>query len=198
MSYKKELRYVFFVLLILTVLFSMSVLIIIMHFPKENKYEYKYFEIDKPFTYEVCAIEDVEKIVDNTYVEIPENVNVVLESAFINRHIQKLNLNNVKIVFPNAFNGAMIYDLDLSNVEEIYSFAFFWNNLEKLEIPETVKYIDSCAFYSNRDLKEVYFYGNPKIEGSIFDSYNLTIYGKKDSTAEKYAIEYGYNFIEIE
>ena len=198
MPYKKELRYIFFIFLILAALFSVSVLIVTMHISKENMFKYKYFEIDKPFPYEVCAIENVEKIVDNTYVEIPENVNVILESAFVGYHIQRVNLNNVRIVLPNAFNGTMIYDLNLSNVEEIYSFAFSWNNLEKLEIPETVKYIDSCAFYSNKDLKEVYFYGSPEIEGAIFDSYNLTIYGEKGSTAEKYAIEYGYKFIEIE
>lgn len=70
---------------------------------------------------------------------------------------------------------------------------------EELTLPSTVNSIQSNAFYNNYTLKKVTI---PNGECKIYDSRDtipsrVVIYGKKNSTAQKYAYKYGKKFCVI-
>ena len=147
--------------------------------------------------YDVHAIQKVKRIANKKEIIVPNDVNIILSEAFACLKIEKISMNNTKIIYPEAFKECDLLYLDLSNVEYIGRLAFWNNKLKELTIPETVKYIGEGAFISNSDLKEVYIFGNPLIEGPIFDKREIIIYGNDDIIKE-YCSKYNYIYINYE
>ncbi|MBQ5590857.1 MAG: leucine-rich repeat domain-containing protein, partial [Clostridia bacterium] len=96
-------------------------------------------------------------------------------------------------------------------LEEINELAFYkCTSLKEITIPKSVKIIKECAFKYCESLTDVYIY-NPELEFYIREEYqkepgygweaipsHVTIHGYKDSTAQKYAEEYGNKFVELD
>lgn len=87
-----------------------------------------------------------------------------------------------------------------SNVTTIKDFAFgYCSNLQTITLPESVGYLDYAAFIGCTSLSEVKILNSEMvIHGYPFSGLsNFTIYGYKNSTAEKHANDNNIPFVEL-
>lgn len=136
---------------------------------------------------------------------IPEDVIAIYKDAFSNNNL----LNTVKIpanvimigsrAFDNCTVLESVYLTD--GLEVIQNFAFANNNsLKEIEIPKTVTTLETGAFTNCNKLSKITIWNKNMAfgtEGRIFDEELITIYGFKDSTAQKYAQDNNIKFEEI-
>lgn len=94
-----------------------------------------------------------------------------------------------------------LHSISKINIVEICNSAFKGcTSLEEFEVPASVTYIDSKAFADCTSLKKVAIYElTTEIADDAFENCdNLTIYGKSNSPAHKYAIEKNIPFVAID
>ncbi len=126
-----------------------------------------------------------------TSIELPEGVINIGDLAFAG-----CNLKSVKILERNAIIGDSAFGLcgSLTSVEmpegvaSIGGCAFQRCGLTSIEIPEGVTDIGESAFWQCNNLRSVKILEkNVKLGTAVFeDCHDLTIYGYKNSTAQKY------------
>lgn len=94
-----------------------------------------------------------------------------------------------------------LHSISKINIVEICNSAFKGcTSLEEFEVPASVTYIDSKAFADCTSLKKVAIYElTTEIADDAFENCDkLTIYGKSNSPAHKYAIEKNIPFVSID
>lgn len=130
---------------------------------------------------------------------IPDSVIEIEDYAFsFNENLTKLVLGkNVKIVEDKAFYyNDKLSDIYLNEgLEKVGIETFYMNNTTNIEIPNSIKYIGTAAFY-NRESNEIYYNGtlsqwcqiNKEYESGGFLSNENKVY-MKDSNNEYYEIK---------
>lgn len=158
-----------------------------------------------------CIIDTASKCLisgfNNTIIPADDSVNSIGRYAFYFCNLKSLSI-------PNSITGidsyAFFYCYELTNVEissnaqYIGSGAFYYcKNLKDIIIPYSVTYIGSRAFDSCEHLNTIRIFNenceianNDSIGNSIPN--NTIIFGKKDSTAEQYALQNGNTFFTLD
>lgn len=112
-------------------------------------------------------------------IKLPSTVKTIGKRAFEYSTLTSINLEDVKSIGERAFNGAkeLNCDINLSNIDSIPPHAFAGTNIHsvslsstlriindyafdstpiaKIELPETLEYIGTDAFYYCRNLTEI-------------------------------------------
>jgi hypothetical protein len=168
------------------------------------KQEWTFHDKDEPYVSDVYSVEEI--ISDEPYITIPEEIDGIPVWLFGSSQIESTKYNAVGIDIGNVYQiggYGFSYWLNLKyikmdNVKHMYTSVFSnCRSLEKIIFPKTMEDVH-LAFNGCDNLKELYFLGNPVIQGSLGDKANdITIYGFVGSTAEEYAKNNGYNFITI-
>lgn len=136
-------------------------------------------------------------------VSIPDTVTKIGTATFYEcNSLQKVTLpSSVKTIGDYAFfNCYSITNISLGEVEQIGNYTFAQcNGLTSASLPKTVVSIGDSAFAYCNNLKSLTI--NSKT-CNIYSSPNTlpsgtTIYGGSNSTAQKYAIQYGRSFVSI-
>lgn len=136
-------------------------------------------------------------------VSIPDTVTKIGTATFYEcNSLQKVTLpSSVKTLGDYAFfNCYSITNISLGEVEQIGNYTFAQcNGLTSASLPKTVVSIGDSAFAYCNNLKSLTI--NSKT-CNIYSSPNTipsgtTIYGGSNSTAQKYAIQYGRSYVSI-
>ncbi len=145
-------------------------------------------------------------------VEVPAQYNdlpvtVILDRAFHSVNAKKIVLSTILRIEKEAFlNMTRLEEIDLGSVKTIGIHAFSsCYSLKTITIPASVTELGGGAFYNCMELQKVYFEGVPeKIGSEVFqkdlqweEAYPITIYGQPDTIIEEYALQYGYEFVDI-
>ena len=146
-------------------------------------------------------------------IEIPDSVQEMASGVFLDCKL----LKNVKLSSNmKVLEDTMFYDcFSLENVimplnlEQIYPDTFTsCHNLKKLNIPESVKYISNYAVVDCINLESITIpsdvndigemaFGYILDNGGLVKKENFKIYGADGSTAQRYANDNNFEFIEI-
>lgn len=147
------------------------------------------------------------------YFQNDGNLKVIGGSAFLN--CKSLTVIQLPVELENIAQGSfgscsnLTYVNIPNTVIQIGSSAFNGCNLKSIVIPESTKWVNGSAFANNVNLNRIFIL-NPKcsIGGNAFEFENQSsktkrnghryIYGRKGSTAEQYAKQYGYQFVTID
>ena len=158
-------------------------------------------------------------------VTIPSSVEIINESTFYHcKNLKKVTINGAKAIMNSAFCGCdLLSEVVLpENLELIGNNAFSGcSSLNKIILPASIESISNNAFNGCSSLNEVILPVSTESIGSgafysckldrlvvknpdcifpsakdVVDS-SCTIYGYPNSTAEKYATDYGYKFADI-
>ena len=138
-----------------------------------------------------------------TEVTLPASVTEIQEQAFY----ACMNLNQVsmpdtvKLIGQGAFQASGINSLKLSEgLEDIGEYAFGeCFSLKEVVIPDSVKSIGALAFANCYQLNKVVIpAGVEEIGEGILDGSNAEIYCNRDSVAEQYALENGFQYVILE
>lgn len=135
-------------------------------------------------------------------VKIPDSVIRIDEQACAYANFEKIRWGkNTKIIGSDAFSGNNKLKTIVINkkVEVIENYAFSsCRNLKKVVLGPGVKEVQFLAFFNCKKLKSVYVYNEDcEIDDSEAIPKGATIYGKKGSTAEKYAQKFKMKFKSI-
>lgn len=127
-----------------------------------------------------------------TTVIIPEGVEIIGEGAFSEvTSLDSVNLpTSIKEIRKNAFSNTAIDKFTWpSNINIIPERVFANTNLIEFSVPETVTKIEAEAFDYCNNLKKITIPKSVKYIGNnaFGDSPNVVIYGERDSQAEQYA-----------
>ena len=110
------------------------------------------------------------------------------------------DLSNFTQISSYIFDNAKFTDIKWGSFKEIPNESFKVNNFRELNIPDTIQSIGSKAFDVCGRLKKVTI-NNPncKIAGNAFTGCPIltTFVGHKGSTAETYAKDNGFEFVDI-
>jgi transcriptional regulator with XRE-family HTH domain len=168
------------------------------------KQEWTFYDKDEPYVADVYSVEEI--ISDEPYITIPDEINGIPVWLFGSGQIESTKYNAVGIDIGNVYQidgYGFRYWLNLKyikmdNVKHMYTSIFSnCKSLEKIIFPKTMEDVH-LSFNGCDSLKELYFLGNPVIQGDLGDKANdITIYGFAGSTAFEYAKNNGYNFITI-
>lgn len=146
----------------------------------------------------------------NTNINVPSNINYISSQAFSGyENLQSVNISdNVTEIGKYAFlNCSSLKSVKLSNsIRKISQGAFMGcSSLTNISIPDNVNTIETSAFLACTSLKSItipasvteikrqplgYDYLDAKIE-------DFKIYGYKNTAAETYAKENGFEFISL-
>ncbi len=133
-------------------------------------------------------------------ITIPKNLSVVASDNFKNSGIEVVTFSEgmkevPSTLFTNATNLKTVYFPQ--SIEKIEASAFTnCTGLTQITLPHYMKEISYNVFEGCTNLQEIIIYQNVDAIGyaAFKDVKNLTIYGKKNSYAHKYAKENGYTF----
>ena len=89
-------------------------------------------------------------------VAFPDNIQEIGKKAFFGNSIKEINLpDKCKFLLDNAFENNEIEKLNLNKCEYIGNYCFYNNKIKTLILPSTVIYIGKEAFKSNC-IEEIY------------------------------------------
>ena len=166
---------------------------------------------------EITGLKD--DYINQVSVEIPDEINglpvtVIGESAFERGQVMYLTIPaSVIVIDNNAFrdcsNLTTVTIAENSKLQKIGNEAFYrtnggGDNLNAIDLPESLKLLGYRAFFNRANLltvkiysKDVYF-GDAAKGSEVFDLYsgtsNIKLYGFTGSTAEAYAAQKGHSF----
>ena len=150
-------------------------------------------------------------------VIIPDTIKKLGKSIFLGlQNLEKISLpNNIKTISPYLFfgcTGLKKFDIPKS-VTRIEEGAFMMTGLEDITIHDDIEFIDGYAFADCYSLKSVvipttvkeigekaFAYYN-EIGGIAINAYlssQFKIFGYRGTEAERYALEYGHEFIALD
>ena len=129
-----------------------------------------------------------------TSITIPDSVTSIGDSAFFNcASLTNITISNsVVSIGAEAFGGCRsLTSIDIpDSVTSIGAYAFRdCLNLKTITIPDSVTSIGDFALGYYYIIYDYYY---------MFKDDGFTIYGKKDSAAEKYAADNGFKFVETD
>lgn len=139
-------------------------------------------------------------------LKVPDSVTKIEGSAFFGAKFRAVQFGKkLKIIENGAFyeNYNLKTITTSKNLQTIGITAFYGcTKLRKVVVTKNVKRIEESAFAECNKLKEIYIYNpNCKIAKNVAYYPTIpkcaTIYGKKGSTAEKYAKRYKMKFVVI-
>lgn len=141
-------------------------------------------------------------------ISIPLGMRVIYEGVFASSGINSIKIpDGIEIIAYAAFGGCKnLTSVDIpASVNEISNFAFDGClNLKSIAIAnpdcEIFDYMFTISNYDKTTLDSTFFdatYSEQKkyIEDNGIKTFTGTIYGYKNSTAQAYAEEYGYDFV---
>ncbi len=138
-------------------------------------------------------------------VEIPDNVLQIGSEAFKNcellEEVEFTENSKLTSIFNNAFeNDINLFAFSIPKAVEVVDYRAFYNcNLSRISIPEKCATVGTEAFFNNPLEKVTVYCRRAKLNTDCF-GYNedCVFYGYKESTAEKYALKYGLDFVLID
>lgn len=142
---------------------------------------------------------------DNIFIKtviVPNSIQYIDRETFMGSTVERVIIEgDIHEICQATFSGCanleeVVFKGDISIIG---NYAFSSTGLRELTLPNGVERIEFGAFWYNKSLEKVVI-GNKMtyIEDNAFDNCpNLTIYGSKDSYAEKYANEHDIPFEEF-
>ena len=107
----------------------------------------------------------------------------------------------------NTFNSCGVKRINWGSITDVSNQSFYSCNIKDVEFPEQVKSVGSRAFANNTSLMNVKinnasmeFKGTNSKTSNNFSGSNqkVTIIGHSASTAQKFATDYGYDFVSMD
>lgn len=157
-------------------------------------------EIAERTFYECTALENI---------KLPKNLKSIGDSAFCKTGIRSIDIpSGVTYIGSSAFNSTNLEKIVIPyGVKAIHAYTFKdCKNLSEVSIPQTVELMGSYAFYGSEKMKSITIPASVKDIEYMAVGYNnemlpinlFTIYGFKDSEAERYASSNWIGFVALD
>lgn len=173
------------------------------HYGLNSTYDYEYpgvASVTTPST--IGYLNGMHHFPGATRFNLNEGLATIGANCFSNTSAAAIELpSTVTSIESNAFGNSALVSIVLPpGISRIWSSTFVnCYNLRSVYIPPNVTRIDHSAFANCTSLTEIMIPRNTRdIDDSAFNGSALsTIYGYRNSVAESYAADHGYNFVAL-